>query len=67
VRVLIRIGEAEDGVIESTLRGSVFSLTSTVDEVRDSETMNRSLPSVVISDLPSDSLSYLRRALGSNA
>lgn len=67
MRVLIRIGEAEDGVIESTLRGSVFSLTSTVDEVRDSETMNRSLPSVVISDLPSDSLSYLRRALGSNA
>ena len=63
----MRIGEAEDGVIDSTLRGSVFSLTSTVDEVRVSETMNRSLPSVVISDLPSDSLSYLRRALGSNA
>ena len=63
----MRIGEAEDGVIDSTLRGSVFSLTSTVDEVRVSETMNRSLPSVVISYLPSDSLSCLRRAFGSNA
>ena len=63
----MRIGEAEDGVIDSTLRGSVFSLTSTVDEVRVSETTNRSLPSVVISYLPSDSLSYLRRAFGSNA
>ena len=63
----MRIGEADDGVIDSILRGSVFSLTSTVDEVRVSETMNRSLASVVISYLPSDSLSCLRRAFGSNA
>ena len=67
MRVLIRIGEAEDGVIDSTLRGSVFSLTPRVEEVRESETMNSSLASVVISYLPSESLSYLRRALGSNA